>query len=155
MHQKSRQLELALEDRGEAPRVQRSGEAGRAAHGPRSSGEHDLMERVVARENARKALERVRRNKGSAGIDGLKAEELEPYLREHWEVIRERLLAGRYQPSVVKRQLIPKNGGGVASIATGSGRGVERTKRCARRRATSRTEDAGWWTWTSRSSSTA
>jgi group II intron reverse transcriptase/maturase len=116
MHQKTRQLELALEDRGEAPNAQRSGEAGRAVHGGRSSGGHDLMERVVARENAREALKRVRRNKGSAGIDGLKVEELERYLREHWEAIRERLLAGSYQPSAVKRQQIPKSGGGERTL---------------------------------------
>ena len=89
MHQKSRQLELALEDRGEAPTGQRSGEAGRAARGGRSSGSHDLMERVVTRENAKSALERVRRNKGSAGIDGLTVGELEPYLRERWDAMME------------------------------------------------------------------
>lgn len=116
MHQKSKQLELALENRGEAPTGQRSGEAGRAARGARSSGSHDLMERVVARENAKAALERVRRNKGSAGIDGLTVGELEPYLREHWEAIREQLLAGSYQPSAVKRKQIPKSGGGVRTL---------------------------------------
>ena len=116
MHQKTRQLELALEDRGEAPNVERSGEAGRAAHGEGRSGNHDLMERVVARENATEALKRVRRNKGSAGIDGLKVEELERYLREHWQAIREQLLEGSYQPSAVKRQEIPKSGGGTRTL---------------------------------------
>ena len=67
MHQKSRQLELPLEGRGEAPRAERSGEAGRAAQGEERSGSHDLMERVVARENAVAALKRVRQNKGSPG----------------------------------------------------------------------------------------
>ena len=60
MHQKSIQkfqMELALEDGGEAPKVQRSGEAGRASHGEERSGsdhflEHQLMEQVVERENA-------------------------------------------------------------------------------------------------------
>lgn len=74
------------------------------------------MERVVARENAKAALERVRRNKGSAGIDGLTVGELEPYLRACWEAIREQLLAGSYQPSAVKQQLIPKSGGGVRTL---------------------------------------
>jgi RNA-directed DNA polymerase len=118
MHQKSMQMELALEDRGEAPNVQRCGEAGRAAHRKERSGsDHSqLMERVVARENAKEALKRVRRNKGSPGIDSMTVEELEPYLREHWETIREQLLAGGYQPSAVKRQLIPKSGGGVRQL---------------------------------------
>jgi group II intron reverse transcriptase/maturase len=118
MHQKSMQMELALEDRGEAPKVQRSGEAGRAAQEKERSGsEHSrLMERVVARENAELALKRVRRNKGSPGIDGMTVEELEPYLHKHWETIREQLLAGSYQPSAVKRQLIPKGGGGMREL---------------------------------------
>ena len=112
-HQKSRQLELPLEDRGEALGAERSGEAGRAAHGKERSGSDCLlMERAVARENAEEALKRVRRNKGSPGIDGRTVEELEPYLREHWQEIREQLLTGSYQPSAVKRQLIPKSGGG-------------------------------------------
>lgn len=116
MHQKSSQLELALEGRGEAPRGQRSGEAGRAAQGEERSGSCDLMERVVARENAMEALKRVRRNKGSPGTDGMGVGELEPYLREHWSAIREQLLAGSYRPSAVKRQQIPKSGGGVREL---------------------------------------
>ncbi len=74
------------------------------------------MELVVERGNAIKALKRVRRNKGSPGIDGMCVEELSDYLREHWAVIREQLLAGSYQPSAVKRQEIPKSGGGVREL---------------------------------------
>ena len=115
-HQKSMQMELALESRGEAPRDQGSGEAGRAGHGKERSGSHDLMERVVARANAVEAFKRVRRNKGSPGIDGRTVAELEPYLRENWGAIREQLLAGSYQPSAVKRQAIPKSGGGMREL---------------------------------------
>ncbi len=116
MHQMSL-WELPLEGRGEAPRAERSGEAGRAAQGKERSGSHDLlMERVVARENALEALKRVRRNKGSPGIDGMTVEELEPYLREHWQTIREQLLAGSYRPSAVRRKQIPKSGGGVREL---------------------------------------
>lgn len=118
MHQKSMQMELALEGTGEARRAERSGEAGRAAQGKERSGsEHRLlMERVVARENALEALKRVRRNKGGPGIDGMTVEMLEPYLYEHWKTIREQLLAGSYRPSAVKRQLIPKSGGGMREL---------------------------------------
>ena len=114
----SMQMELPLEDRGEAPRAERSGEAGRAVQGKERSGsEHQLlMERVVARENAELALKRVRRNKGSPGIDGMTVDGLEPYLYEHWKEIREHLLAGTYRPSAVKRQLIPKSGGGMREL---------------------------------------
>jgi len=43
-------------------------------------------------------------------------EELPDYLREH--CLREQLLAGRYQPQAVKRQLIPKSGGGMRELGT-------------------------------------
>jgi len=117
MRPKTRQLELALGGGGEAPEDQRSGEAGRAARGGERSGSDGLlMEQVVARENAREAFKRVRKNKGSPGIDGMTVGELEPYLHEHWDRIREQLLAGTYRPSAVKRQLIPKSGGGMRQL---------------------------------------
>jgi retron-type reverse transcriptase len=74
------------------------------------------MQQVVARENAVHAFKRVRRNKGSPGIDGMTVDELEPYLRAHWVAIREQLLAGSYQPSAVRRHEIPKSGGGMRQL---------------------------------------
>ena len=79
-------------------------------------GASDLMERVLSRPNLQAALKRVRSNKGSPGIDGMTVEELPDYLREHWLALRERLLAGRYQPQAVRRHLIPKGGGGVREL---------------------------------------
>ncbi len=106
-----RQLELPWGSRGEAPRVPRSEEASTAANGTERSGASDLMERVVGRPNLQAALKRVRKNKGSPGIDGMTVEELPDFLRENWPRLREQLLAGSYQPQPVKRQLIPKSGG--------------------------------------------
>ncbi|MGH9786019.1 MAG: group II intron reverse transcriptase/maturase [Terriglobia bacterium] len=117
MHQKSGQLELLLDGWGEAPTVTQSGEAGRAGHKTERSGSTGLlMEQVVARENAMQALKRVRRNKGSPGIDGMTVGALEPYLREHWPAIRAQLLTGRYQPNAVRQQLIPKRDGGMRQL---------------------------------------
>jgi RNA-directed DNA polymerase len=118
-HQMSNeQFELPLENRGEAPMVQRSGEATSAASGNERSGLDSplLMERVVEGGNLRRALKRVQQNEGSPGVDGLTVDDLPAYLREHWSTIRERLLMGRYQPSVVKRVEIPKPGGGVRML---------------------------------------
>jgi len=118
MRQKTTQMELPLENRGEAPKRERSGEAGRAARGRARSGvghEH-LMELVVGRENRRKALKRVRQNKGSAGVDGMTVGELGTYLGEHWPEIREQLLAGTYQPMPVRRHVIRKSGGGFREL---------------------------------------
>jgi len=46
----------------------------------------------------------------------MKVEELPDHLREHWPSIREKLEAGTYQPSPVKRVEIPKPGGGVRQL---------------------------------------
>ena len=107
------QMELPLENRGEAPRAERRGEAEPTARGPNHSGADDLMGQVVERGNLARALKRVRRNQGSAGIDGMTVDELGPYLREHWSGIREALLAGTYQPSAVRQHQIPKPDGRV------------------------------------------
>jgi RNA-directed DNA polymerase len=116
-HQKSvAQIELPLEDRGEAPGSERSGEATSAAQGDERSGLDGLMERVVEGGNLRRAVKRVRQNEGSPGVDGLTVEELPAHLKRHWPVIREQLLTGCYQPSVVKRVAIPKSGGGVRTL---------------------------------------
>ncbi len=120
MHQTSEQMEfseLLPRGWGEALPATQSGEARRATHEDEGSGStRRLMERAVERANAVKAFKRVRRNKGSPGIDEMTVTELEPYLREHWPAIREALLAGSYQPSAVRRQEIPKSGGGMRTL---------------------------------------
>jgi RNA-directed DNA polymerase len=109
--QMSRQLELPLEGTGEARRVERGEEAPTATHGHERSGASGLMELVVERQNLQAALKRVRKNKGSPGIDGMTVDELPEYLRAHWSELREHLLSGTYRPSKVKEQLIPKGNG--------------------------------------------
>lgn len=70
-----------------------------------------LMEEVLRRENLMAAYERVVRNAGAAGVDGMTVEELMPYCREHWADIRERLRSGSYVPQPVRKVEIPKPGG--------------------------------------------
>jgi len=43
-------------------------------------------------------------------------EELPDYLRAHWERLREALISGAYRPQPVKRQEIPKTGGGTRQL---------------------------------------
>lgn len=70
----------------------------------------DLMAAVCARENLRGALNRVRSNKGSPGVDGMRVDELADYLRVHWPRIKEALLSGEYRPQPVRRVEIPQPG---------------------------------------------
>ena len=93
-----------------------SEEARPAVHDTGRLGASDLLERVLSRPNLQAALKRVRQNKGSPGIDGMSVEELPQYLREHWIELRERLLAGIYQPQAVRRHVILKSDGGAREL---------------------------------------
>ena len=76
-----------------------------------------LMEEVCERENLKRALQRVRSNKGSPGVDGMTVDDLPGYLRDHWPAIRDQLLSGTYHPKPVTRVEIPKrDGGGVRKL---------------------------------------
>jgi RNA-directed DNA polymerase len=114
--QKSAQAELPLEQRGEALQNRRSGEASTAADGDGGSGTDHLMEEVVERGNMKRALKRVKANKGSAGIDGMSVDELPRHLMANWEIVRAQLLDGNYQPQAVRRQEIPKSDGGTRQL---------------------------------------
>jgi group II intron reverse transcriptase/maturase len=73
----------------------------------------ELWGRIWERQNLLTALERVERNGGAPGIDGMTVAELRPYLKEHWLEVREALDQQTYRPSPVRRVEIPKPGGGV------------------------------------------
>ena len=88
----------------------------RAAGGTVRSGTDHLLERVVERGNVQAALKRVQQNQGSPGGDGMTVDDLPGHLRAHWPTIKAQLLAGTYQPQPVKRQPIPKAGGGVRDL---------------------------------------
>ena len=75
-----------------------------------------LMEEVCSRENLEAAWKRVRRNKGSPGVDGMTIDAAKDYLREQWPNIRSQLLDGAYQPLPVKRVEIPKPDGGIRKL---------------------------------------
>ena len=75
-----------------------------------------LMEVVCERGNLWLAYERVIRNKGAAGVDGIGAPEFKAHLQQHWPTIKARLLAGTYIPQAVRRVDIPKPQGGVRTL---------------------------------------
>jgi len=116
------QLQMVLaftgEGRSEAPKARRGGTESftvkRRTESPAI--EEQVMEEVCERENCLQALKRVKSNKGSPGIDGMRVEELSGHLREHWPAIRGQLLNGTYKPQPVKRVEIPKPDGGVRQL---------------------------------------
>ena len=116
LQESGKQLELPYEDAGEAGGADGSGEALRAKRGTERSGTGRLMEEVVEATNLKAALKRVKQNKGGPGIDGMTVDELPEHLKTHWPALRERLLAGTYQPSAVRRHAIPKSGGGMREL---------------------------------------
>jgi len=75
-----------------------------------------LMEEICERENLKAALQQVKGNKGSAGVDGITVHQLPDYLKQHWPAIREQLLNGIYEPKPVRRVEIPKPDGGVRKL---------------------------------------
>jgi RNA-directed DNA polymerase len=105
--------------RGEAPEAGDRGAEPMAANPETESPSacDRLMEEVCERENLKRALKRVKANKGAPGVDGMTVQALPAYLREHWPAIRVTLLNGTYRPQPVKRVEIPKpDGGGVRKL---------------------------------------
>lgn len=76
-----------------------------------SESTEQLMEEVCEPSNLLRAMREVMANKGSAGTDGMRVEELPRYLQENLSELREQLLSGKYQPQPVRRVEIPKSGG--------------------------------------------
>src|SRR6266700_605144 len=75
-----------------------------------------LMEEVCERENLKAALQRVKANQGSPGVDGITVVGIKDYLKQHWPAIREQLLSGTYEPKPVRRVEIAKPDGGVRKL---------------------------------------
>ena len=74
---------------------------------------NNLLEKILARDNMYRAMQRVIKNKGSHGVDGIKTDELHDYCKKHWAIIKSKLLDGTYIPSPVRRVEIPKDNKGV------------------------------------------
>ena len=84
--------------------------------------ESKIMEAICDRDNLNKAYKNVLKNKGAAGIDGMTVDKLLPYLKEHGQKVRRKLLDGTYEWQPVRQVEIPKAGGkgtrklGVATV---------------------------------------
>jgi RNA-directed DNA polymerase len=76
----------------------------------------ELMSAVVDRPNMQRAYDRVLRNKGAPGVDGMAVSDLKDYLKAHWSGHKQALLEGTYRPQPVRKVEIPKPGGGVRQL---------------------------------------
>ena len=116
------QLELALEPAatGEARSAGGQGTEARMARADPerpATGPGPSMEAALQPGNLKKALARVRRNRGAAGVDGMTVGDLGAHLRSHRPGIRFRLLDGTYEPQPVRLVAIPNASDGVRSLA--------------------------------------
>jgi group II intron reverse transcriptase/maturase len=101
--------------------VELRGKEGEHSYAPASEEKEDgnkvdtskLLEKVLDRVNLNLAYNRVKKNGGSHGVDGMKEEELLPYLKRHGENLKQTLLEGKYRPQPVRRVEIPKPDGGI------------------------------------------
>src|SRR5574344_159945 len=71
----------------------------------------ELIEQVINRNNMMRALQQVRQNKGSAGVDRMPVSELYDHLTKNRESIEQSLLNGTYLPQPILGVEIPKSNG--------------------------------------------
>lgn len=71
------------------------------------------LEQILSRDNLIRALKQVKANKGAPGIDGMKVDELQPYINGFQYPIKltQAVLDGTYKPAPIKRVYIPKDNG--------------------------------------------
>ena len=61
------------------------------------------VEEVVSSENMQQAWQRIKANKGAAGIDEMSITDYPEFARANWPGIKVSLLDGKYNPAPVKR----------------------------------------------------
>ncbi len=67
-----------------------------------------LMERILQPANLNNAYKKVKSNKGAGGVDGMRVDELLPFLRGNQRQLIQQLRDGKYKPNPVRRVEIPK-----------------------------------------------
>lgn len=75
-----------------------------------------LINELLSDDNLKIAKQRIKKNKGASGIDGMEVKELDEYLSKHLDEIKEQIRNKKYSPRPVKRVEIPKPDGGVRNL---------------------------------------
>lgn len=76
----------------------------------------EMLEKILSEDNIKTAYKRVYSNKGAGGVDGVTINEVEEYMREHWQGIKQEIRERKYKPQPVLRVEIPKPNGGVRKL---------------------------------------
>lgn len=71
----------------------------------------ELIDVIISKENLNKAYKKVKANKGAGGVDGMKVEELDSYIRENKDDMIQSIRNRTYMPKPVRRVYIPKDNG--------------------------------------------
>ncbi|SNV32829.1 reverse transcriptase/maturase, group FT II introns [Streptococcus acidominimus] len=75
-----------------------------------------LLDNILSRSNMLEAYNRVKGNKGSAGVDGVTIDDIDDYLRQHWRSTKRLIKQRKYKPQPVLRVEIPKPNGGIRQL---------------------------------------
>ena len=70
-----------------------------------------LIDKVYARTNLESAWEKVARNEGAAGVDGMTVDRYRKDAESNLKWLSEQLRAGTYRPQAIRRTYIPKADG--------------------------------------------
>ena len=76
----------------------------------------EMLEKILSEDNIKTAYKRVYSNKGAGGVDGVTINEVEEYMGEHWQGIKQEIRERKYKPQPVLRVEIPKPNGGVRKL---------------------------------------
>ena len=70
-----------------------------------------MIKAILNRRNMQMALQHVKQNKGSAGMDGMSVSELSNYAKQHRDKIATDIFNGKYLPQPILGVVIPKSNG--------------------------------------------
>ncbi len=84
--------------------------------GERDTNMSQILERILDNDNIELAKKRVISNGGSFGVDKMRVDELDEYLKENLESIKTQIRTRNYKPLPVRRVEIPKPNGGIRKL---------------------------------------